>query len=99
MDRYRLGAYSAQIYGRCRLYIGRDTLAWEDAGGWTYAVPDALGSVSLGRDRQAVDGSGSLVAAREWSPYGVETGDAQVGLSYTGEWWDAAVAMVLLGSI
>jgi hypothetical protein len=56
--------------------MGHDTLSWEDAGGWTYAVPDALGSVSLGRASQAVDGGGSLVVAREWSPYGVEVGEA-----------------------
>jgi hypothetical protein len=85
--------------GDKRYLVGHDTLGWADAAGWTYAVPDALGSVSLGRDTQAVDGSGSLVAAREWSPYGVEVGGAQDGLGYTGGWWDAAVAIVLLGNI
>ncbi len=33
--------------------MGHDTLGWEDASGWIYAVPDALGSV-----RQAVDALG-----------------------------------------
>jgi hypothetical protein len=47
--------------GDKRYLVGHDTLGWEDAGGhvlsevegWTYAVPDALGSV-----RQAVDALG-----------------------------------------
>jgi RHS repeat-associated protein len=77
--------------GDKRYLIGRDTLAWEDASGWSYAVPDALGSV-----RQAVDGDGELVDAREWTPYGVEIGTAQAGLGYTGEWWDAAVGLQYL---
>jgi hypothetical protein len=37
--------------------VGHDTLGWEDgAGSWTYAVPDALGSV-----RQAVDATAAVV--------------------------------------
>jgi RHS repeat-associated protein len=72
--------------------VGHDTLGWEDgAGSWTYAVPDALGSV-----RQAVDATAAVVAAREWTPYGVESGGAQAGLGYTGEWWDAAVGLQYL---
>jgi hypothetical protein len=42
--------------GDKRYLVGHDTLGWEDAGGWTYAVPDALGSV-----RQAVDAAGAVV--------------------------------------
>jgi RHS repeat-associated protein len=54
-------------------------------------VPDALGSV-----RQAVDATAAVVAAREWSPYGVESGGAQAGLGYTGEWFDAGVGLQYL---
>jgi RHS repeat-associated protein len=72
--------------------VGHDTLGWEDgAGSWTYAVPDALGSV-----RQAVDATAAVVAAREWSPYGVESGGARAGLGYTGEWFDAGVGLQYL---
>jgi hypothetical protein len=76
-----------------KLYlVGHDTLGWEDGAGWTYAVPDALVSV-----RQAVDAAGAVVAAREWSPYGVESGGARAGLGYTGEWFDASVGLQYLG--
>jgi hypothetical protein len=79
--------------GSARYLVGHDTLGWEDgAGSWTYAVPDALGSV-----RQAVDATAAVVAARAWSPYGVESGGAQAGLGYTGEWFDAGVGLQYLG--
>jgi RHS repeat-associated protein len=78
--------------GDKRYLVGHDTLGWEDgAGSWTYAVPDALGSV-----RQAVDATAAVVAAREWTPYGVEVGGDHAGLGYTGEWWDAAVGLQYL---
>jgi RHS repeat-associated protein len=84
--------------GSARYLVGHDTLGWEDAGGWTYAVPDALGSVSpwTGTGSQAVDATAAVVAARAWSPYGVESGGAQAGLGYTGEWWDVAVGLQYL---
>jgi RHS repeat-associated protein len=84
--------------GDKRYLVGHDTLGWEDAGGWTYAVPDALGSVSpwTGTGRQAVDAAGAVVAAHEWSPFGVESGGAQAGLGYTGEWFDASVGLQYL---
>jgi RHS repeat-associated protein len=82
--------------GDKRHLVGHDTLGWEDgAGSWTYAVPDALGSV-----RQAVDATAAVVAAREWTPYGVEVGapggTPQAGLGYTGEWFDASVGLQYL---
>jgi hypothetical protein len=43
--------------------VGHETLGWDAPGGWTYALPDALGSV-----RHATDGAGTVVAAREWTP-------------------------------
>jgi RHS repeat-associated protein len=46
--------------------------------------------------RQAVDATAAVVAAREWSPYGVEVGDAHAGLGYTGEWFDAGVGLQYL---
>ena len=59
--------------------VGHDTLGAWDGAGWAYHLPDALGSV-----RQVVDGAGSVVSAREWSPFGVEVGTGQAGLGYTG---------------
>jgi len=71
--------------------VGHETLGQYAGGAWAYYLPDALGSV-----RQATDGAGAVVSAREWSPYGVELGGAQPGLGYTGEWWDAAVGLQYL---
>ncbi|HDQ73895.1 MAG TPA: hypothetical protein ENN19_17630 [Chloroflexi bacterium] len=70
--------------------VGHDTLGQWD-GAWTYYLPDALGSV-----RQATDGAGAVVSAREWSPYGVEVGSAQEGPGYTGECFDGDVGLVYL---
>ena len=64
--------------------VGHETLGKWDGDEWTYYLPDGLGSV-----RQEVDENGAVVAAREWTPYGVEVGTAQAGLGYTGEWQDA----------
>ena len=47
--------------------VGHDTLGQYVGSAWTYYLPDALGSV-----RQATDGVGAVVSAREWTPYGVE---------------------------
>ena len=85
--------------GDARYLVGHDTLGWDDGAGWRYALPDALGSV-----RHATDSAGVVVAAREpvlsvaegWTPYGVEVGDAQAGLGFTGEWFDAAVGLQYL---
>ncbi len=77
--------------GEALYLVGLDTLAWEDDGAWTYVLPDALGSV-----RQETDASGMVVDAREWSPYGVEVGEAQDGLGYAGEWWDINVGLQYL---
>ena len=71
--------------------VGHETLGQYADGAWTYYLPDALGSV-----RQATDGAGAVVSAREWSPYGVEVGGAQAGLGYTGECFDGDVGMVYL---
>ena len=38
----------------------------------------------------------AVVAAREWTPYGVEVGSAQAGLRYAGEWFDAEVSLQYL---
>jgi RHS repeat-associated protein len=71
--------------------VGHETLGQYVGSAWTYYLPDALGSV-----RQATDGAGAVVSAREWSPYGVELGAAQVGLGYTGEWWDKSAGLQYL---
>ena len=52
--------------GDARYLVGHDTLGWTDGAAWTYALPDALGSV-----RQEVDAAGALIAARAWSSYGI----------------------------
>jgi len=75
-----------------RLYlVGHDTLGHWGGGEWTYYLPDALGSV-----RQVVDGAGSLASSREWTPFGVEVGNAQPGLGYTGEWSDPNIELAYL---
>jgi hypothetical protein len=71
--------------------VGHDTLARWDGSEWAYHLPDALGSV-----RQVADGTGAVVSAREWTPYGVEMGTGQAGLGYTGEWWDADAGLEYL---
>jgi len=79
--------------------VGHDTLGKWDGEGWSYYLPDALGSV-----RQVADGAGAVVSSREWTPFGVElalsevegVGAAQAGLGYTGEWWDADAALLYL---
>ncbi len=71
--------------------VGHDTLGWQTGADWAYALPDALGSV-----RQETDADGDVTAAREWSPYGEELGEAQNGLGYTGEWFDAGVGLTYL---
>jgi RHS repeat-associated protein len=49
-----------------------------------------------GSVRQTVDAAGNLIAARAWTPYGVEFDGAQPGLGYAGEWFDAAVGLQYL---
>ena len=71
--------------------LGHDTLGRWDGAAWVYHLPDGLGSV-----RQEVDGAGAVIAAREWTPYGVEVGGAQAGPGYTGEWWDGEVGLEYL---
>jgi len=76
----------------CNLYlIGHETLGWWDGAAWAYILADGLGSV-----RQAADGAGVVVSAREWTPYGEEVGGWRGGLGYTGEWQDADVGLVYL---
>jgi|GEM_PF-1934207 len=85
--------------GKTRYLVGHDTLGWHDGNTWAYSLPDALGSV-----RQAVDGAGAVVRAREWTPFGVAlalsgaegAGESTAGLGYTGEWWDADVGLEYL---
>ena len=85
--------------GKTRYLVGHDTLGWHAGKGWTYSLPDALGSV-----RQVVDGAGAVVSAREWTPFGVAlalsgaegAGESPAGLGYTGEWFDADVGLEYL---
>jgi RHS repeat-associated protein len=71
--------------------VGHETLGWWDGTTWAYILPDGLGSV-----RQAADGAGVVVRAREWTPYGEEVGGWWAGLGYTGEWQDGDVGLVYL---
>jgi RHS repeat-associated protein len=71
--------------------VGLDTLGWWDGETWTFALPDALGSV-----RQTTDITGAVTDSREWSPFGVEIDGAQAGLGYTGEWWDDGAGLLYL---
>ena len=77
--------------GNAVYLVGHETLGQYAGGAWAYYLSDALGSV-----RQATDGVGAVVSAREWSPYGEEVGAAQAGLGYTGEWFDGAVGLQYL---
>ena len=60
--------------GPTRYLVGHDTLGWHNGKGWTYHLPDALGSV-----RQGTDAAGAVVRAREWTPFGVAVGESTVG--------------------
>ncbi|MBN1874149.1 MAG: hypothetical protein JXA33_07950 [Anaerolineae bacterium] len=60
--------------------VGHDTLGWTTDGEWTFILPDALGSA-----RQTTDATGAVTGSREWSPFGVESGEAQGGWGYAGE--------------
>jgi RHS repeat-associated protein len=71
--------------------VGHETLGWWDGTTWAYILPDGLGSV-----RQAADGAGVVVRAREWTPYGEEVGGWRAGLGYIGEWQDGDVGLVYL---
>ena len=71
--------------------VGHDTLGHWDGEAWQYPHPDGLGSA-----RQAVDAGATVVATREWTPYGVEVNGAQSGLGFTGEWFDAEVGLQYL---
>ncbi len=77
--------------GESLYLISYDTLGWQNGDGWTFVLPDALGSV-----RQETDATGAVTAVREWSPYGEELGGAQTGLGYTGEWFDTGVGLQYL---
>jgi len=71
--------------------VGHDTLGYWDGNEWTYHLPDALGSA-----RQTTNGTGSVMGSREWTPYGMEVGNAQPGLGYTGEWNDPNTELTYL---
>ena len=71
--------------------VGHETLGQWDGADWTFYLPDALGSV-----RQTTDDAGTVLDAREWTPFGVEVGAAQEGLGYTGEWWDDGAEFLYL---
>ena len=71
--------------------VGHETLGWWDGAAWAYILADGLGSV-----RQAADGAGVVVSAREWTPYGEEVGGWRAGLGYIGEWQDGDVELVYL---
>jgi RHS repeat-associated protein len=71
--------------------VGHETLGHWDGARWAYYMPDALGS-----GRQERDSTGSVVAAREWTPYGTGVGVVQEGPGYSGEWWDVDVLTLYL---
>ncbi|MCD4737839.1 MAG: hypothetical protein K8R89_01085 [Anaerolineae bacterium] len=60
--------------GKTRYLVGHDTLGWHNWKGWTYSLPDALGS-----GRQTVDAAGAVTSSREWTPFGVAAGDSPAG--------------------
>ena len=93
--------------GETRYLVGHDTLGWNDGAGWTYPLPDALGSVRqvlVLSEAEGTDAAGAVTSSREWTPFGVAlalsgaegAGESPAGLGYTGEWWDADVGLEYL---
>jgi RHS repeat-associated protein len=81
------GGKTVYLYGVMR--IGE-----QQPGGWVYHLSDALGSV-----RQLADGSGNVVLARGYSPYGEPlwmNGTASSRYAFTGEDYDPTVGLVFL---
>jgi len=65
---------------------GAGRIGEEGPAGWTYHLPDALGSV-----RQLADENGAVVLAQSYKPYGQVLSSAGAGSTpygYTGEWTD-----------
>jgi RHS repeat-associated protein len=78
---------SAYLYPSFSLGAGGNgRLAEEQPGGWSYHLPDALGSV-----RQLTDAAGGVTLAHAFEPYGESLASSGAGDSaygYTGEWTD-----------
>jgi len=65
---------------------GLGRIGEEQSGGWTYHLPDGLGSV-----RQLVGGNGYVSLAQSYRPYGKlleSAGTGSTAYGYTGEWTD-----------
>jgi RHS repeat-associated protein len=74
--------------------IQGQVLAQHEAGTWTYALPDHLGSV-----RQLVDGDGQVILAQSFDPFGnlfESSGAGASDFGYTGEAWDSDTELLFL---
>ncbi len=78
---------------------GTTWYVWSPMGGGTARVLYSLGpggrrwliSDSIGSVRRTLSDSGTVIQARQWTPFGVEIGGtASAGLGYAGEWQDAS---------
>ena len=77
-----------------RYLYGVTRIGEQQVGGWVYHLTDALGSV-----RQLAEGSGNVMLARGYTPYGEPlwmNGTASSRYAFTGEDYDPAVGLVFL---
>ena len=77
--------------GSAYLHLPGVIVTEDSSGDVRYLLSDGLGSI-----RQAVNESGTVVAYREFDPYGnpIEAGGNPYG--YTGEWWEDEVQLLHL---
>ncbi|GAA5531219.1 RHS repeat-associated core domain-containing protein [Herpetosiphon gulosus] len=91
-------ASTAQLVGTQQA-SGTTWYVWSPMGGGTARVLYSLGpsgrrwliSDGIGSVRRTLSDSGTVIQARQWTPFGVEIGGtASAGLGYAGEWQDAS---------
>jgi RHS repeat-associated protein len=63
----------------------------EKAGQVRYLLGDGLGSI-----RQAIDGTGAVVAYTEFDPYGNSVQEGSQPYGFTGEWWQDEIDLLHL---
>jgi RHS repeat-associated protein len=77
--------------GESLYLIGAKPIGKWNESAWTYYLPDALGSI-----RQQVDSEGKVISNRQCTPFGVEMGESQSGIGYTGEWLESKGDLIYL---
>jgi hypothetical protein len=85
----RLPSVLATSDGALELY-GLALIGERRGAGWRYLLPDDLGSV-----RQVSDGTGEVLLAQGYRPFGAEmwrAGNSASVWGFTGEWWDVVLS-------